>query len=245
MAMEQKNALLKIGLLAAALAVLLAASRFLPLSHWMEQFTAWLKTHGAIGVLVFVIAYVLGTSFGAPAALFIIAASISFGMARGLLLAWLTCLLASMISLVAARYIFRGLIEKVIGQNERLRIFDAMIEREGGKIILLLRLTPILPFSICNYFAAATKIRFWPYLWATALGVIPATIFYAYIGYAGKIAFEKHPRTPFEYVFLGVGLAATALLIFYFTRIAKQSLRRLEENAAPIAESQSSQKSAQ
>lgn len=228
---EHKIALLKVGLVVTVLVGLLVASRILPLGHWMEQFTGWVKTHGAMGVLVFVIAYVLGTSCGAPAALFIIAAAVSFGIARGFLLAWLSCLLAAAISLAAARYFFRKPIEKVLARNGRLKMFDAMIAREGWKIILLLRLTPVLPFSVCNYFAAMTQIRFWPYLAATAFGVIPATIFYSYLGYVGKLAFEKHQRTSQEYAFLGLGFFATALVIFYFTRIAKRSLRQMEQTA--------------
>lgn len=232
MVKEPKKTLFKVGIVMAVLVGLLVTSRILPLSHWMEQFTDWLKIHGVMGILVFVVAYVLGTALGAPAGLFIIAATISFGIARGFLIAWLSCLLASAISLAAARYFFRSSIEKMLARNERLRVFDAMIAGEGWKIILLLRLTPVLPFSVCNYFIAMTQIRFWPYMAATAFGVIPATIFYTYLGYVGKIAFEKHPHTPQEYAFLGLGFFATALVIFYFTRIAKRSLRQMEYTAA-------------
>ena len=39
------------------------------------------------------------------------------------------------------------------------------IEHEGWKIVLLLRLTPLVPFNLLNYALACTAVRFWDYSW--------------------------------------------------------------------------------
>ena len=38
---------------------------------------------------------------------------------------------------------------------------DSAIGREGFKVILLLRITPLFPFSIINYLYGLTSVNFW------------------------------------------------------------------------------------
>jgi uncharacterized membrane protein YdjX (TVP38/TMEM64 family) len=47
---------------------------------------------------------------------------------------------------------------------------DKAVTVNGWKIITLLRLSPITPFNILNYALSLTKIKFWEYTWASALG---------------------------------------------------------------------------
>ena len=50
------------------------------------------------------------------------------------------------------------------------------IEHEGWKIVLLLRLTPLVPFNLLNYALACTAVRFWDYTWASSVGVLPGMV---------------------------------------------------------------------
>lgn len=42
-------------------------------------------------------------------------------------------------------------------------------------MVMLLRLSPILPFTPLNYALSVTPISSWAYTWASALGIIPGT----------------------------------------------------------------------
>jgi uncharacterized membrane protein YdjX (TVP38/TMEM64 family) len=45
--------------------------------------------------------------------------------------------------------------------NDKWRAIDSAIGREGFKVILLLRITPLFPFSIVNYLYGLTSVNFW------------------------------------------------------------------------------------
>lgn len=54
------------------------------------------------------------------------------------------------------------------------------------KIVTLLRLSPVTPYNVLNYALSLTRIKFWDYAWSSAVGMVPSTILFAYIGTAAK-----------------------------------------------------------
>jgi uncharacterized membrane protein YdjX (TVP38/TMEM64 family) len=82
-------------------------------------------------------------------------------------------LAGAVISYLTARRLGREFVYPLMG--DRLRNYDGLIERNGFKAVLFLRLM-FVPFAPLNYCAGLTKVRFWDYFFATALGEV-ATIF--------------------------------------------------------------------
>ena len=64
------------------------------------------------------------------------------------------------------------------------RTKDQRIAEHGFKAVLLLRLVPNLPFDVLNYALGFSKVRFGPYVLATALGMIPGSFAFVYLGYS-------------------------------------------------------------
>ncbi|HET9481516.1 MAG TPA: VTT domain-containing protein, partial [Candidatus Polarisedimenticolia bacterium] len=106
---------------------------------------------------------------------------------------------------------------------------DAAVRREGGKIVLLMRLSPVFPFNLLNYMFGLTGVGFWRYLLASWAGMLPATFLYVQLGFAGRVA--AGAATTDEGVQMstaliwGAGLVATALLTWYLTRLASRALK--------------------
>jgi uncharacterized membrane protein YdjX (TVP38/TMEM64 family) len=50
---------------------------------------------------------------------------------------------------------------------------EAAVEEEGWKMVLLLRLSPVIPFALLNYMLSLTSISFFSYAWTSAVGIIP------------------------------------------------------------------------
>ena len=50
---------------------------------------------------------------------------------------------------------------------------EAAVAEEGWKMVLLLRLSPVIPFAPLNYALSLTSISFFAYAWTSALGIIP------------------------------------------------------------------------
>jgi len=118
------------------------------------------------------------------------------------------------------------------------------VAKEGRRIVVLLRLSPIFPFILLNYGLGLTKVRLWDYVVAS-LGMIPGTLLYVYYGkLAGDVAALAAGAGPEKdwkyYTVLVVGLVATVVVTTYVTRLASRALRSVSalENEVPIAESE-------
>jgi uncharacterized membrane protein YdjX (TVP38/TMEM64 family) len=66
----------------------------------------------------------------------------------------------------------RPLVAKLAGA-ERLASAEALMERGGWPVLLLLRLLPIVPFSGVGYVAGATHVPIGRFAWTSAVGSIP------------------------------------------------------------------------
>jgi uncharacterized membrane protein YdjX (TVP38/TMEM64 family) len=54
--------------------------------------------------------------------------------------------------------------------------------RWGAYAILGARLVPVVSFDIISYAAGLTRMGFWRFMLATAVGMAPATFIYSYLG---------------------------------------------------------------
>ncbi len=66
----------------------------------------------------------------------------------------------------------RPLVAKLAGA-ERLASAEALMERGGWPVLLVLRLLPVVPFSGVGYVAGATHVPIGRFAWTSALGAIP------------------------------------------------------------------------
>jgi len=56
--------------------------------------------------------------------------------------------------------------------NETFQAIDEAIWKQGWKIIGLMRLSPLIPFNISNYFYGDRTVGFWPYVLASDRGML-------------------------------------------------------------------------
>src|SRR6185437_6698416 len=114
-------------------------------------------------------------------------------------------------SFLVARYLLRKNIEEITKRNPRFRAIDEAIGKNGWKIVGLLRLSPLIPFNLSNYFYGITSISFGAYVLVSAIGMIPGTLMYAYLGAIGQagVSGGGSHKSIWQYVLLGVGLIAT------------------------------------
>jgi uncharacterized membrane protein YdjX (TVP38/TMEM64 family) len=142
--------------------------------------------------------------------------------------------LGASLAFLVARFIARDKIEAIAKRNETFRKIDDAIGKEGAKLIFLLRLSPVIPFNLSNYFYGLTAVRFWPYVLASWIGMMPGTFLYVYIGTAGKAAVSAAAGTEamkhdWQYwTFLGVGFVATIVVTVWVTKIARNALRKTQ-----------------
>ncbi len=214
-----------------ALAVLLiglsTVAAFLPVKEWVTAFAEWVRTLGARGVVIFIAVYVLATVLCLPGWIFTIAAGLVYGMAGGFAVAWISATLGCTASFLCARYLIRERVERALKRNRKFAALDAAIGAQGWKVVGLLRLSPVVPFNLSNYFYGVTAVGLWPYVFATAVGMLPGTLLYVYLGVAGRAGLDGGGGgSPWKWVLLAVGLLATVAVTVIVNRTANKALER-------------------
>jgi uncharacterized membrane protein YdjX (TVP38/TMEM64 family) len=227
---ERKSALLRLIALAIILMALGLTMEFLPVREWLRSFNDSVSQMGVAGIFIFIGVYALATVLLAPGSLLTIGAGFAFGLFKGFLAVSAGSTLGAALAFLVARFIARHKIEAMAQRNEKFRQIDKAIGKQGAKLIFLLRLSPVIPFNLSNYFYGLTAVRFWSYVLASWIGMIPGTFLYVYIGKAGHAAVSvtaggEAIKHGWQYwTFLSVGLAATIVVTIWVTKIARDAL---------------------
>lgn len=148
-----------------------------------EGLRQYLKDFGVWAPLVFIILYTLGTFF-IPATPFMIAAGIFFGFKYGLIYTIISGLLSSTVVFIVSRKLGKDWVEKIL-EHKYLKYLNEYNQRlEIGAVwdIMLLRMTPIMPFNALNILMGVSKIKTRDYIIGTVLGLIPSNILTVYFG---------------------------------------------------------------
>jgi uncharacterized membrane protein YdjX (TVP38/TMEM64 family) len=174
-----------------------------------------------------------GTVF--PASVLTIGAGFVFGVLLGTVTVSIAATTGAALAFLMARYFARDKIEQKLSSSRRFKQIDRAIGEQGPKLVFLLRLSPLIPFNLSNYFYGLTAVKFWPYVLASWIGMLPGTLLYVYLGAAGKAGLnaavgQSSGRSPWEYVLFGIGLIATVVVTVWVTRIARRELAKSEVN---------------
>ncbi len=204
----------------------------------LERFLNWVRELGAWGPIVLAAAYVLACIFFIPGTLLTLGAGALFGVPKGFLAVFVGANLGAAAAFLVGRTLVRGWVEKKVAGNPKFRAIDQAIGEQGFKIVLLLRLSPVFPFTLLNYGLGLTRVSFRDYVLANLLGMLPGTLMYVYLGSAvGELAdifAGNYQGGIAQKALFFVGLAATVVVTILITRIARKALRA----AVPGADSQ-------
>ncbi len=233
---RQKKAPVKLVIGIAIIVAVIILAKILPVQVWLVAFNDWVEGLGYVGYLVFVGMYILATVLFLPGSVLTIGAGFLFGVIGGSVAVSVASTVGASLAFLIGRYIARNRVASRLSKNEKFAAVDSAIGKEGGKIVLLLRLSPVFPFNALNYLLGLTAVKFWHYVIGSWLGMMPGTVLYVYLGHIGKAGLEAASggggKTPLEYAFLGFGLVITAIVTVYITKVARKALRGAELEGA-------------
>ena len=89
--------------------------------------------------------------------------------------------IGSILAFILGKYVFREKSEEFAKKYRITKALDKAIQTEGLKVMLLLRLCPLIPFTAMNYVMGITAVTFFDYA-VGGLGMIPGTIVYVFVG---------------------------------------------------------------
>ncbi len=145
------------------------------LRDYILSFGAWAPIVSALLMVLQALAAPL------PAFVLTFANGLAFGTLWGGVLSLVSAALAAALSFWIARLLGRGPIEALVGRAH-LGAADRWFVRWGAYAVLIARLVPVVSFDVISYAAGLTRMRFWRFMLATAVGMTPATFVYAYLG---------------------------------------------------------------
>lgn len=146
----------------------------------------WIHGAGAVGPIVFMLLYVVGTVFFFPGSIMTPVGGILFGPVLGTFYNLTGATVGATLAFLAARHLASDWVESKTGK--RLQRLQTGVEAEGWRFVAFVRLVPLFPFNLLNYALGLTRIKLSHYLIATYIFMLPGAIAYTYIGYVGREA---------------------------------------------------------
>ncbi|WP_336055891.1 TVP38/TMEM64 family protein [Nitratireductor sp. CH_MIT9313-5] len=151
------------------------------LSESRDGLKELVANHPLLTAFVFFLLYAAAVALSFPAAsAMTVAAGFLFGWVYGGLIVLMAATLGATLIFLAARSAFRDSLRAKLGgvANKLASGFE-----EGAfEYLLILRLAPVVPFWVVNIAPAFFDVRLKTYVTATALGILPGTFAFAYLG---------------------------------------------------------------
>jgi uncharacterized membrane protein YdjX (TVP38/TMEM64 family) len=186
---------------------------------------AWLRGLGLAGAVLFAAAVVVMTLVGiVPGALLGIAGGAIFGVGAGFVLSGVGILLGAVAAFALSRSVLRPLIVRLL--RGRLAVVDGLVAADGWRLVALLRLSPIMPFSIASYALGLSGVRMGDYVIGT-LASLPLLLGYVVIGALGGLSLTAVGERGAEIRFglLMLGAVATLALTVHLGRLLARAVR--------------------
>ena len=216
----------KLVLILLLVAALVTAVVLLPVDQWMQAAVDHVQGLGWWGPVLLVGIYIVACVLFLPGSVLTLGAGAAFGVVEGSLTVSAGATLGAAAAFLVGRHLARDQIARKVEGNKRFAAVDAAVGREGFKIVLLTRLSPVFPFNVLNYAYGLTSVSFKHYFLGSWLGMIPGTIMYVYLGHAAKEAVGGGEKSTAQQALLWVGLLATIGVTVFVTRIARKALER-------------------
>jgi uncharacterized membrane protein YdjX (TVP38/TMEM64 family) len=113
--------------------------------------------------------------------------------------------------------------------NKKFAAIDSAIGQEGLKVVILLRLSPLLPLAASNYLYGLTSVSLKDYALGSWLGMLPGTIAYVSFGDVSKTVISgQEGDLGVSWWQGGIALGATLLAITFVGNVASKALADIE-----------------
>jgi uncharacterized membrane protein YdjX (TVP38/TMEM64 family) len=223
----KRSPLVPIAVAGAVVAVLVLLVATLPVGAWLERFQAWVQGLGPAGWGLYALVYAACVVAFVPASILTLGAGAIYGVWVGVGVVLVGATIGATLAFLLARTLLRSRVERMTQGNARFAALDRAIAREGAKIVFLVRLAPVFPFTYINYAFGLTGVAAFPYVLASAVGMIPGTFAYVYLGAAAASAAgaASGDADATRTVVQVVGAVAALVVTIFVARLATRAIR--------------------
>ena len=160
------------------------------ISTALNLFVQWVAINPASGAIVLALVYIIAVVMFVPASILTLGAGASFsaalGFSTGVIVASVSVFVGASIGAILAfllgRYVLHDFVQKTfIKKFALMQAIDDAITEVPMTVMILLRLSPLVPFNALNYIMSGTNIPTKSYV-VGLLGMIPATVAFVILG---------------------------------------------------------------
>ncbi len=216
----------------AVIAGIVLLARVLPITDWLKAFQAYVQGLGFAGYVLYAVVYAICCVLFVPASVLTLGAGAIYGLWVGTAVVVCGATLGATLSFLLARTVLRKKVEGMTSGNAKFRALDKAIGKEGAKIVFLVRLAPVFPFTYINYAFGLTGVKTLPYIVASLVGMLPGTLAYVYIGSA---AANVGAADMTKKIVLGVGILIAIGVTIFVARIASKAIKNAGVDEVPEA----------
>mmetsp|Transcript_42898 Transcript_42898/g.91212 ORF Transcript_42898/g.91212 Transcript_42898/m.91212 type:complete len:474 (-) Transcript_42898:303-1724(-) len=210
-------------------------------ASWIDSFLDWMGEHPLLGVWAYVGALTLTSLVFVPPSVFVFAAGFTFrsvwgshgGMAIALVASFLGCVIGGLIGFWRARYMTRDLVQVLMRRYPIIRAVDAAVVRNSLRVMVLVRLNPLIPFGVLNYVFGITGVDWAAFLLAMA-GIVPWHFLLVFLGASAETVYNESKETTLMGVILiATGIAFCIIGLVITWNFAKKELQKEVDSAPP------------
>ena len=220
------NRLAMVGIFAA----LVYALYSYPVADQVVALVEWAQAHRVAGALLYIICVVLATVLFVPGSGSMMIAGYLFGFSLGTAVSAVAITLGAQCAFLSGRLVARDWVARQVAGNRRLSAIEAGLREEAFVIVVLTRLSLVMPFNLLNYAYGITSVRGSVHFIATGVGMLAPVALYVYLGTLardiGQILSGAATPTTLGYWIAGAGIIAIIILTWVMHRAASRALER-------------------
>jgi uncharacterized membrane protein YdjX (TVP38/TMEM64 family) len=203
-----------------------ALAYHLPVLERIVALQGWFRGQGVLGGVLYAAGFAVGIVLLLPGSILSAGAGFTFGFLWGSVIVWVGALAGATLAFVIGRHGPRARVEWLSHRHPKFAAARDAVGEEGWKVVAMLRLSVIAPFTPTNYLLGLTPVRLSTFVSATAIAMLPGILLHTALGAAGNLVVGGRPVGTLAWVGLatGIGFAVAATVIL--TRAAR---RRLEK----------------
>jgi uncharacterized membrane protein YdjX (TVP38/TMEM64 family) len=181
-----------------------------------------LAAHASLPLVFAAAGFVLLLVGVVPGALLGLAAGALYGTALGFALSAASVLAAAAVAFGLSRSFLRPTIAGLLQRHGWMARLDGALTEDSWHIVALLRISPVMPFSLTSYALGLSGISFTGYALGT-LASLPPLLGYVVIGMLGRAG--AGGGTWLHEGLTGFGILATLALTVHLTHLATRALK--------------------
>jgi uncharacterized membrane protein YdjX (TVP38/TMEM64 family) len=226
----------KILIISLVVIALIAVNAYFPLEDYLQDAVAWFRDLGPWAVIPYMLLFLIASLFFIPISGLILIAGTLYGFWMGYLLVAVSGLVSIAVTYGLGKRLWRKRVEALRRDHPRFETVYEAISKQGPMLVFLIRLNPLLPFSLINYLFTIPKLDFRKYLLSSFLGLTPDIFFYLYVGHVGKTLLENPSGlSVWNWLVLGGAVGTTLIAVYIINRVIRNALPHEHADVKPIS----------